>query len=150
MLASDRGQMTTTNVDRCRHSYHREFCPCPFGCHAAEIAALRGVPTTPEEVAHVVVVSEAMRGQTLQTGEKNQRRLKIEGKTLAGCKVGVMAADGTHNTRFHTEMSCGHMAIMAGTNLKYAHKKGQTLRCKPCQLAFLRTQRAARAAEAKG
>ena len=137
--------MTNTPIkdeNRCRHTFHRVWCPCPFGCHETEYAIVRGLPTTPEELEHVAVVSEAARGQTLQSGEKNKRRLQLQGTELAGCQVGEMAADATQSTRFHTRMSCGHMAIVSGTDLKMAHKKGLKLRCKPCQVAYMRQKRA--------
>lgn len=118
---------------RCRHTYLASATPCPFGCHPVELAAIRGLTVTEEDRAAVAAKSAAMRNGALQVGIGNGRALDLIDQTLAGCKALRLAADGDTKTRFLFRMSCGHEEIRAGSDVRFAHKNGQTLICTPCQ-----------------
>jgi len=90
-------------------------------------------PTTPEAKAAVARKSATMKGMQLRSGADNKRTLKLEGETLAGCKVLRRAANATHATRFLSTMACGHDEIIDGTELKQAEKLGKTLVCSGCR-----------------
>lgn len=133
---------------RCRHGYDpTKWLPCPT-CKPEETAVLRGAPSTPEQHAVVAVKSAAMRngiGEVM----RNPRTLKLEGETLAGCQIGKTAHNSGSNTRFHAVMACGHEEIVVGTTVKFAHKKGQVLRCKACAKQYNLDQRIAKKAARK-
>lgn len=133
-----------SNELNCQHGWRKasgSWLPCP-ACKTEETAALQGAPVTPEQHAAVAAKGAAMRNGALELDVRNPRTLALEGKTLAGCKVGKMAANATSNTRFHVEAACGHRAIIAGTDLKQAEKAGRVVKCPPCTRADGKAKRA--------
>lgn len=115
----------------CRHGFRSDFwLPCPT-CRPEEAALIQGNSATAEQTA----VQATNRKKSAMIGVPQPRLLELDGKTLAGCKVGHEAANATALTRYHVTFSCGHPGIANGTDLKSADKAGKVLRCKPCQVA---------------